>query len=99
MTYRVEVARTAERDLRAAHRWIAKRAPEAADRWLEGLAAAFDSLAQHPGRCPLAAESAAFRTEIRQLLYGSYRLLFTIRGRKVLVLHVRHAARRPLGGD
>jgi plasmid stabilization system protein ParE len=36
---------------------------------------------------------APFEFEIRQLLYGNYRLLFTVRDDAVVILHVRHGAR------
>jgi plasmid stabilization system protein ParE len=41
-----------------------------------------------------------FSLEVRQLLYGSthhrYRILFTIDGDTVTVLHIRHGRRNPL---
>ncbi len=50
-----------------------------------------------PERCAHAPENRWFKREIRQLLYDQYRILFTIRGRTVRVLHVRHGARLELG--
>jgi plasmid stabilization system protein ParE len=47
-----------------------------------------------PERCSLAAESPVLGHEIRHLIVGSYRVLFTVRGDAVYVLHVRHGARR-----
>ena len=35
--------------------------------------------------------------EIRQLVHGAYRILFTIAKDTVYVLHIRHGARQPLG--
>ncbi len=46
-------------------------------------------LVAFPAASPLAPENNAFREEIRQLIVGRYRVLFTIRGSKVHVLHVR----------
>jgi plasmid stabilization system protein ParE len=61
---------------------------------------AIASLAKFPERCPLAPENAAFPFEVRQLLYGYaphvYRILFTIEGQTVCVLHIRHGRRQPL---
>jgi hypothetical protein len=45
-----------------------------------------------PRRCPIAPEGAAFPIEIRQFLYGSYRVLFTVDDSGVHVLHIRHTA-------
>lgn len=51
-------------------------------------------------RCPLAPESGLFPFEVRQLLYGHkphvYRILFTVQGNVVYVLHIRHGRRQPL---
>jgi hypothetical protein len=45
------------------------------------------------GRCPKGfspcPENEEFAPEIRQMVIGRYRILFTIKGRKVHVLHVR----------
>jgi hypothetical protein len=53
-------------------------------------------------RCPLAPENKEFPFEVRQLLYGRkphlYRVLFTIEGDTVVVLHIRHGRRRRLPG-
>ena len=40
---------------------------------------------------PLAPEDDEFSQEIRQMVVGRYRVLFTIKGREVHVLHVRGA--------
>ena len=44
-----------------------------------------------PKGFPLAPEDDEFSEEIRQMVVGRYRVLFTIKGRKVHVLHVRGA--------
>ncbi len=102
MTYRVVIEPPAEAELEEAYRWIAREAPQAAARWYNGLVEAINSLASLPERCPLAPETDAFDEDIRQLLYGKrrykYRILFTIVGRRVHVLHIRHGARRYLEG-
>ena len=45
---------------------------------------------------PLAPEDAEFSEEIRQMVVGRYRVLFTIKGRKVHVLDVREAYVGPI---
>ena len=40
---------------------------------------------------PLAPEDDEFSAEIRQMIVGRYRILFTIRKQKVHVLHIRGA--------
>lgn len=68
--------------------------PEIALQWYEGLEAAIGSLESIPARCGYAREHEAFPgIELRQLVYKSHRLIFTIRENVVHVLHVRHVAR------
>ncbi len=97
--YRVLVAAPAEVEIEAAYLFIRRDSPEHAARWRRGLLEAAKSLCVHPNRCRLAPESGGFEYEIRQLIYGNYRLLFTVRGTTVVILHVRHGARRPMDPD
>ena len=97
MNYRVTIHPTAVADLEGVFVWIAEQSPENATRWHGRLLDDMRSLAEFPQRCPIAPEGHMFEREIRQLLFGDYRVLFTIVGREVHVLHVRHAMRRPLG--
>ena len=99
MTFRVVIEPSAESDITEAFLWIAEDSPANAIRWEQELEESINSLATMPERCPVSAESAAFTYTIRQLLYGYYRVLFTIRGETVHVLHVRHGARRYLAPD
>ncbi|MCC7142209.1 MAG: type II toxin-antitoxin system RelE/ParE family toxin [Candidatus Eisenbacteria bacterium] len=81
-----------------AFEWLRERSETAATRWLANLEDAIRSLEQFPERCSLAPENEVFEEEIRQLLFGKdhgiYRVLFTVRGNEVHILHFRHSARR-----
>ena len=101
MTFRVELSAQAESDAEAILDWLqSQHAGETGIRWFLALEEAINSLARFPERCRLAPESARFPFEVRQLLYGRkphvYRILFTIEGQAVNVLHIRHARRRPI---
>lgn len=48
-----------------------------------------------PGRCPMAPDAPGFEVELRHFVVGEYRALFTVEGRIVFVLHVRHGKRQP----
>jgi len=101
MAFRVETTAEAEREGEAILEWLlSQHAGEAGIRWFLALEDAIASLANFPERCPLASENARFPFEIRQLLYGSkphrYRILFTIDGDRVIVLHIRHGRRQHL---
>ena len=101
MAWRVEITEVAENDAEGILEWlISQHAGEAALRWFQGLEEAMASLSEFPQRCPLAPENESFPFEVRHLLYGRkphvYRLLFTIEGNTVFILHIRHARRQTL---
>jgi plasmid stabilization system protein ParE len=96
MTHKVLLTPRAAEDAESVYRWIARDAPDTAVDWYHGLLDAFASLDSLPNRCPLAREAPALRRDVRQLLYGNYRILFIIEGKIVRILRVRHGARRDL---
>ena len=99
MSYELVLTDRAGADLEEAYRWYAERSPERAARWYNGFLEALGTLATNPQRCGLAPENARFPFEVRQLIYGkhhTYRALFTMRQERVVVLHVRHTARRQI---
>ena len=97
MTYDVVVESSARKNIDDAFRWmVANTSSEYAALWYMEIYGAMDSLRDSPARCGLAIENQYFKEEIRQLICGKYRLLFEIDGETVRVLHVRHAARKPL---
>ena len=95
-TFSVEPTDKALVDAGEAYFWINEQSEQAALHWYEGLLKAFRSLERNPLRCPLAPEHAFFEEQIRQLVYGKYRILFTVEAEMVFVLRVRHAARERL---
>jgi plasmid stabilization system protein ParE len=100
MTFRVEVTSEAERDTDAILEWLLSRhAGDTGVHWFKALEDAIASLAEFPRRCALAPESKIFAQEVRHLLYGRkphvYRILFTVKGGSVYVLHIRHGRREP----
>lgn len=101
--YRLIIQPPAFDDLDEAFQWIQERSPQAAAHWFNGFVDALISLTKSPERCGFAPENDAVEPEIRQLLYGRrsgiYRALFTIQGKDVRVLHIRHAAREPLSAE
>lgn len=103
MAFRVELSTQAQNDIAAIHDWLrAQQAGDAGERWFVALRAAVGSLTNLPSRCPLAPENRDSPVEVRQLLYGrrphAYRILFSIEGEVVHVLHVRHGRRGPALG-
>ena len=101
MAYKIEVSETADAEADEVFEWIAEHSPDDVVRWYQGLFEKFDTLQHNPQRCPLAVEDETLQVGVRELLYGKrrgvYRILYTVEGDIVRILHVRHAARRPLG--
>ena len=96
MTYRVELAARAVRDLKRIFGQInAENSPQASA-WFNDLEAAILSLDNHPQRSATTPENKA----LRHSLFGNkpdiYRIIYAIdeRARIVRVLHIRHGARR-----
>lgn len=101
MAFRVETSAQAESDANSILEWLlSEHAGETGIRWFLALDDAIASLARFPERCPLAPEAGRFPFEVRQLLYGRkphiYRILFTIDGETVKILHIRHVRRERL---
>jgi plasmid stabilization system protein ParE len=98
MTHTVILSPTAERELDEAYHWLLAQTPQHGPLWYNGLLDAILGLETSPARHPLARLRKKSVEPIRQLLYGdkhhAYRILFIIRENTVLILHIRHAARR-----
>ncbi len=94
MRYRVVFRPEARQEALDAAAYIAASGSnDAALRWYDGLEDAIASLSTMPARFGYAREHGAIPgVELRQLVYKSHRLIFTIRDGVVHVLHVRHTA-------
>lgn len=84
----------ASSDIRSIKAYIAEHGPANPDRWIDGLEGVLELLEVFPQRCGLAPESRHTHVEVRQTFYAGFRILFTIKQDVVIVLHVRHGARR-----
>lgn len=91
--YAVVFEESAQLDVRRSYDWGCRVwGKKEAQRWIRDLrAAVLNQLALIPKGFPLAPEDEEFSEEIRQMVVGRYRVLFTIRKHKVHVLQVRGA--------
>ena len=100
MTFQVELTPIAELQIEQAYQWYRDRNPEFADRWFRSVMNGISTLQVQPRRLALSVEHEIFPEEVRQPLHGQarnvYRILFTIREMRVIVLYVRHSAQAPL---
>ncbi|MBX3403132.1 MAG: type II toxin-antitoxin system RelE/ParE family toxin [Phycisphaeraceae bacterium] len=102
MRYDVILRAKARDEAVEAARYIAEHASlEAALRWYEGFEDTVGALSTMPARFSLARENGAVAgCELRQVIFKSHRVIFTICARQVHILHIRHVARAVLeGGD
>ncbi|HEX6044390.1 MAG TPA: type II toxin-antitoxin system RelE/ParE family toxin [Pyrinomonadaceae bacterium] len=95
--YAVVFEDSAQSDVRESYDWGCRAwGKKEARRWARQLRTAiFTQLTLIPKGFPIAPEDDEFEVEIRKMIVGRYRVLFTIKGRRVHVLHVR----RPYLGD
>lgn len=100
MSRQVVVLARAVDDLHRLHAWVAARAPETANRWLDRFQVALGTLADHAERCPLASENGKVPRELREFHVGRkpsvFRVIFTIDGDTVRILRVRRGQHRPV---
>jgi plasmid stabilization system protein ParE len=100
MAFQVEITRRALLDAEEAYVWFSEQSPQWAERWLNGLLEAVNSLEEFPTMCAVLHDGRAIGKEIRQYLYGrgrtAYRLFFEIRGDTVFILRIRHGSRKPI---
>ncbi|MES2463559.1 MAG: type II toxin-antitoxin system RelE/ParE family toxin [Armatimonadota bacterium] len=108
--YAVRFSARASREINEATVRLADLTGDAmlAQEWLEGLYRVAATLATHPGRFALRFdESRKIGIEVRRLLYqrsagsAAYHLYYRVEeqgedGSRVIVLHLRHASRRPI---
>jgi plasmid stabilization system protein ParE len=99
MKYRVVLTPAAEKNLSEIFRFIALDKAAVARTFVAELRAKIRTLSTAPQRCALAPENGLDDLEIRHLIHGSYRIIFLIDAPRVVVLQVRHGARRPIGEE
>ena len=88
--FKVILHSDAESDIESAFKWGCRAwGQDNAKLWVRKLRRAVrKQLTSLPLACPLAPESEQLGVSIRQLIVGRYRVLFTVRGRTVTILHV-----------
>lgn len=90
-THRVRFGRVALEDLNSSYAWgVENWGLDEADKWFAAIQEHVESkLSEMPYAFPVAKESNAFDYEVRQILFGRYRLLYTITSDEVRILRVR----------
>ena len=100
MKFRVVVLPRAQQDIADTRHFIANvhGQPLVAERRVDGIEAAIQSLTERPLRGKAAPERAfwAGDAELRHLLFHHHRILYAVSGDTVCVVHVRRGCRRGL---
>ena len=94
--YTVVITPFAGDNIRQAFEWYQLENPLYAEKWKDELEKKIQNLSTFPESYSMAPENVEFEQEIRQLLFGKatpWRVLFTVLGTRVYVLHVRHGQR------
>ena len=96
--YAVVFEESAQIDVQESYDWGCRAWGKVeAKKWARDLrTAVLKQLRVTPKGFPLAPEDNEFPEEIRQMIVGGYRVLFTIKGQHVHVLHVKGAFVPPL---
>ena len=98
MDFQVELSRRAASDIEEIFEYIAVEsdAPMNAARWRQGLEIQLRRLTHLAGSMPLAEENRHAPCEVRQLLFGKFRILYTVQSKVAFVLTIRHGHRLPM---
>lgn len=99
MAYTVEFSARANRDINEIVGRIHADARAHATRWRQKLHVKLQGLITFPESGGLAPENEEARAEVRQVIHGWYRALYTIRDETVYILTIRHGARRLMNGE
>lgn len=92
MKYSVHIDAEAQQQIADTFRYIrdVEKKPITAQRWLQGLYDAIESLEEEPHRCAFARENDGFRQEVLKLVYKSTRLVFIIEDQDVFIVAAPH---------
>jgi addiction module RelE/StbE family toxin len=90
---RVRVLRRAQRDLLEIRRYIARDSPEAADRVVDGLLEAIESLDERPLRGARPRDERLRRLGFRFLVVAPHLIFYKVIRREVRVYRVLHGKR------
>jgi plasmid stabilization system protein ParE len=104
MNYRVCLSAEARRNLGASRRWIARRSPEGAARWVQAFDRAIDQLERDPFLSPLAPETGSANRELRNIFFQTrrgrrYRAVYYVDGDTVYITHIRGSGQQLIPPD
>jgi toxin ParE1/3/4 len=99
MSHSVRIALEAKAQIREISRYIGQDSMENARRWRKKLLSHLRSLQHFPDRNEIAYARALVGHDVRHTFFGNYRILYATEADSVVILTVRHGARKPLTPD
>jgi plasmid stabilization system protein ParE len=100
MANKIRITPEAEADLHSIGDYIAaQHAPQAARRFVQALRRRIALIKSFPEAYGMAPEAQQVGIELRQMIHGMYRVLYTVETKTITIHAVRHGARRPLRPD
>ena len=104
MAFRIDLTPQARDDACNAFEYIQTSSRRAADKWFSGLFRAIKSLEEMPYRCPSIPETQELKRPLRQLLFGTYRIIFEVtevddKVPTVKIIRIWHGFRDSIGID
>jgi len=98
MAFTIRFSERARQDVHDIVEYIQQDSPLNATRWRRGLYGKLAVLRSMATSFAFAPENEYARCEVRQLLYGRYRVLYTVREQTAFILTIRHGARQFMSG-
>jgi toxin ParE1/3/4 len=92
----VRLTAEAKSNLASISDFIAADSPTNAVKWLERIEAKIEAIANLPLRHTIAYQAVDVGREVRLSFFGVYQILYVLDGEELVVITIRHGARRPL---
>ena len=99
MSRSVRLTAEAKSNLATIADFIAADSPPNAVKWLERIEVKIETIAKLPLRHAIAYSAADIGRDVRQSFFGVYQILYVLDGEELIVITVRHGARRPLSAS
>jgi len=92
LSYRILITLNAQKNLEEIVSYLKQESKNRAYAWLKRVQERIQSLQTNPRRCRQVPEYSGDK-EIRELLFGAYRIIFEMSSDEIFVLYVYHGAR------
>jgi len=92
--YKINIAPEAAKEIEDIYLYIADDSPNNAAKWYFAIHDKINTLKDFPESCPIAYEDRFYDFQIRNLIFGNYRVIYRIQEDIIQILHVKHTAQQ-----